>query len=61
MKIWKDHPAELRAWKRAVIVKLREHKHNGTVPIFDGPCLQLPNKSTVTATLEEWRKMYSGL
>jgi hypothetical protein len=59
MKIWKDHSAELRAWKRAVIAKLREHKRNGTVPFCEH--LYIPNKSTITATSAEWRKMYSGL
>ena len=62
MKIWKEHPEELAAWReRALAIRaevLKKYEDFGWPDEGDLP--YVPNERTISFTHQEWRKFSSG-
>jgi hypothetical protein len=61
MKIWKDHPKELRAWRKRSLAKRRAMIKADPDKIWDDYELPyIPSEYTISFDHAEWRKLYSS-
>jgi hypothetical protein len=61
VKIWKDHPKELRVWRRRAMAKRRAMIKACPDKSWDDYELPyIPNEYTVSLNYAEWRLIHAG-